>query len=242
MNYITEINLFNNWQMLNPLPTSAINLWYALMHVNNRAGWVKEFTVANTVLEGLTRMSRATLDRSRNTLIQYKLISYKKGTKNQAGTYKMLRPYVINETPNDTSYETQCETPNETPYETPNGQEVRTLINKDERRKQKHKEKDKKEKFSFKNSIAEYTDNKDLVKTLLEFEVMRNTKKKPISTQTAATRLFNKLDELSNGDDLIKTKMLENSIFYTWTDVYELKDNAKQVSNSGGEFNIGQSV
>lgn len=90
MNYMTEITMFYDWLLYNPLPTGAIALWNALMSINNKAGWADEFTVANIVLQGITGLSRQGLDGARNTLIQKGLILYKKGTSNQAGKYKII--------------------------------------------------------------------------------------------------------------------------------------------------------
>ena len=91
MNYIKEMNSFYDWLLYNTLPTGAIALWHALMSINNKAGWVDEFTVANLVLQNLTGLSRQGLDKARNILIQRGLIQYKKGSSNQAGRYKIIR-------------------------------------------------------------------------------------------------------------------------------------------------------
>ncbi len=90
MNYIVEINAFNDWLLSNPLPTGAIALWHALAAINNKAGWAEEFTVANLVLQSMTGLSRQGLDKARNILVQKGLIEYKKGTSNKAGKYKMI--------------------------------------------------------------------------------------------------------------------------------------------------------
>lgn len=90
MNYITEINAFNDWLLSNPLPTGAIALWYQIMAINNKAGWADEFTIANLTLQSLTGLSRQGLDRARNLLIQKGLIEYQKGTSNKAGKYKVI--------------------------------------------------------------------------------------------------------------------------------------------------------
>jgi DnaD/phage-associated family protein len=90
MNYIAEINAFNDWLLSNPLPTGAIALWYQIMSINNKAGWADEFTIANLTLQSLTGLSRQGLDRARNLLIQKGLIEYQKGTSNKAGKYRVI--------------------------------------------------------------------------------------------------------------------------------------------------------
>lgn len=76
--------------MYNSLSTGAIALWHGLMAINNKAGWIEEFTVANIVLQSMTGLSRQGLDKARNTLVQKSLIEYKKGKGNQAGKYRLI--------------------------------------------------------------------------------------------------------------------------------------------------------
>jgi hypothetical protein len=89
VNYIREIRAFYDWLEVNSLPTGAIALWYALMYINNKTGWSREFTVANIRLQSLTGLSRQGLDKARNHLIQRGLIEYDKGKGNQAGKYRL---------------------------------------------------------------------------------------------------------------------------------------------------------
>lgn len=70
MNYIKELNAFYDWLELNELSPSAINLWYALMHINNKAGWAETFTVAESVLCVKTKLTDRTLRKVRNELKQ----------------------------------------------------------------------------------------------------------------------------------------------------------------------------
>ncbi|WP_366160613.1 DnaD domain protein [Bacillus infantis] len=70
MNYIKELNAFYDWLEINELSPSAINLWYALMHINNKAGWAETFTVAESVLCVKTSLTDRTLRKVRNELKQ----------------------------------------------------------------------------------------------------------------------------------------------------------------------------
>lgn len=98
MNYISEINGFYHWVMLNPLPPDAQALWHILMQMNNRCAvkldgswfWRVEFAVPNTTLLSILTFSRQQLDRMRNVLIQAGRIVYKKGKGNQSGIYKII--------------------------------------------------------------------------------------------------------------------------------------------------------
>ena len=63
---------------------------------------------------------------------------------------------------------------------------------------------------------------------------MRNNIQKPFKTVNALTRLFNKLDKLSNNDDNVKIEILEKSILNNWQDIWEIKsdNNYKKADNS----------
>lgn len=87
MEYINEMRAFNDYLMSNQLPTGPIALWYALMHINNKAFWETEFTASNLVLQQLTGLSRTGLNSARNRLKQEGLITYMPGKTNKAGVY-----------------------------------------------------------------------------------------------------------------------------------------------------------
>lgn len=57
-----------------------------------------------------------------------------------------------------------------------------------------------------------------------EFLVMRNKIKKPIATKQALTRMMNKIEKLSGGDNDLAIKILNQSTDHCWQDVYELKE------------------
>ncbi|NGQ95040.1 DnaD domain protein [Brevibacillus sp. SYP-B805] len=90
MNYLEQIVAFHRWKEVNPLPASAIALWYELMAICNKAGWPQEFTVPNAVLQSYAGLSRKEFERARQQLIDLGLITYKKATRvNQAGKYSI---------------------------------------------------------------------------------------------------------------------------------------------------------
>lgn len=151
MNYIREIRAFYDWLGVNPLPPGSIALWHALMHVNNKAGWKSEFTVANMMLQSLTGLSRQGLDRARNDLIQRGLIEYTKGRGNRAGKYKVKSVCNIIGTPVDTVIDTM-----RTQTDTQSGHTSSTLdkLNENEtKQEKKEKEDDLAEQV---NQIIEY--------------------------------------------------------------------------------------
>ena len=89
MNYIKELNAFYDWLELNELSPSAINLWYALMHINNKAGWTETFTVAESVLCVKTGLTDRTLRKVRNELKQKGRIDFI-SRKGKAPIYKII--------------------------------------------------------------------------------------------------------------------------------------------------------
>lgn len=89
MNYIRLINAFYDRLETNPLNASAIALWHALVHVNNRAGWLDEFSVAVSVLCVKAGISERTISNARNDLKQKGYIDFKSRRGNRSATYKL---------------------------------------------------------------------------------------------------------------------------------------------------------
>jgi len=86
------MNAFYDWLEINELSPSAINLWYALMHINNKAGWAETFTVAESVLCVKTGLTDRTLRKVRNELKQKGRIDFI-SRKGKAPTYKITSFY-----------------------------------------------------------------------------------------------------------------------------------------------------
>nr|WP_309101657.1 DnaD domain protein [Fredinandcohnia onubensis] len=89
MNYIKELNAFYDWLEINELSPSAINLWYALMHINNKAAWAETFTVAESVLCVKTGLTDRTLRKVRNELKQKNRIDFVSRKGGRAPIYKI---------------------------------------------------------------------------------------------------------------------------------------------------------
>jgi hypothetical protein len=91
MNYLMEINAFHDWLTTNPtVKSNEINLWYALMNINNSCGWKKEFAAAVSTIIDKTRLSKDSIYRSRNKLIQLGRIKVKERPGNQAALYSIV--------------------------------------------------------------------------------------------------------------------------------------------------------
>ena len=96
MNYIKQLNAFEDWNERNQgsLSASGQLLWYKLTAIANRSGWVEWFQRSNPSLSGMTRMSERTVQTARNELKQVGLIEFIPGkTKNYPTRYKMVKLY-----------------------------------------------------------------------------------------------------------------------------------------------------
>lgn len=174
MNYIKQLNAFYELLIVNPLSSSALCLYGALLHINNKCNWIAEFTVANSTLQTFTSLSRVALDRARNELIQKGYIKYKKGSGNQAGKYLI----VCFDTQIDTQTDTQDVTQSNTQSEN---------INK-LKHKQKHIKKE--------NIKEKYFENEQLNKSFnewLDYKKQRKEKYTEIGLQKLVTQINNQL-------------------------------------------------
>jgi hypothetical protein len=83
--------------------------------------------------------------------------------------------------------------------------------------------------------ISEFTQNKLLIETIIDFMKMRDKIKKPM-TDKALQIMINKLKGLSE-DEEIQIKILENSIEHCWQGIFQLKED----SNGSTRQNTGSS-
>ena len=109
----------------------------------------------------------------------------------------------------------------------------RTLISepisdKQECKEYKNDKNVKNEKKERKGQAVYYPNDELLNNAFKEFVTMRNKIKKPLATKQALTRMMNKIEKLSCGDNDLAIKILNQSTDHCWQDVYELK------SDSGG--------
>ncbi len=99
---------------------------------------------------------------------------------------------------------------------------------------EKTSEKPKSEKEQAVKKEQMYYPNDELLNSAFkEFLVMRNKIKKPIATKQALTRMMNKIEKLSGGDNDLAIKILNQSTDHCWQDVYELKEDNSQQNGKG---------
>ena len=102
MNYILQSRELDDQQFINPLPTGQYMLLRALIALNNKCGWLEEFTVALSALESFSGLSRAGVQKARRSLVNKGYIEFKSnGTK--AGSYKIFKIYEENSSMSGTS-------------------------------------------------------------------------------------------------------------------------------------------
>ena len=83
-----------------------------------------------------------------------------------------------------------------------------------------------------KEPVAYYPNDKLLDSAFKEFLVMRNKIKKPLATKQAMTRIRNKIEKLSGGDNNLAILILNQSTDHCWQDVYPLKEEIQKQTNN----------
>ena len=90
MNYLTEIRLFYEWLETHHLAPSSITLWHALMYTANRSGRAEQLTIPISILESRTQMTRSTIYRSREQLVDRGLIGVEVRGSSLSAIYTMF--------------------------------------------------------------------------------------------------------------------------------------------------------
>lgn len=140
---------------------------------------------------------------------------------------KKNRAYTLNEPPS-TELLREC---NEDVTQYSIEENSKEKIKEDKNNIDKPKKEKKESEFDL--LINEYTSNEDLKNNLYEFIKMRKAIKATI-TGTGLKRILSKLNTLSNNNDNIKIKILDNSIMNSWKGVFELKEDYKEVNKNYG--------
>jgi DnaD/phage-associated family protein len=125
--YELEISSFYDWLETNPLATSSITLWHALMHTNKKAGWLDKFAVAVSVLELKTGLKRDAIYDARHKLEKAGRIKWEKRKGNQSALYEMvsfvsdktIQESVVTDKPTQTPTQLPTQYPTQTPTQLP---------------------------------------------------------------------------------------------------------------------------
>ncbi len=90
MNYLKELNIFYHKIDSEDIPANAILLWYTLMSIANSLYWKDELTIALSVIESKSKLSKPTIWRMRKVLEDKGWIKYRATGGRACGTYKLI--------------------------------------------------------------------------------------------------------------------------------------------------------
>lgn len=90
MNYIQQINWFEQWAEMNMPSTGQYALYYALLALNNRSGWKEWFKVANISVTERIGMTPQGVRKARSYLVERGLIEIQMVGSNKATLYKIV--------------------------------------------------------------------------------------------------------------------------------------------------------
>lgn len=135
MNYIKQINGFEQWLETNHLSSSAQLLWYKLMNLFNKSGWNEWISVDNQRLMAAIKVSReATLIKVRDELIKAGLIEFQKGKKGFPNRYKIKSFTFKYETENEVKEVVQDEVQSEIKTQNVAKNEVQSVVQNEVKR------------------------------------------------------------------------------------------------------------
>lgn len=211
MNYITQLNAFNERCHITGTKPLARVVYYTLLDMNNAFRWCPEFKTTVRIIAARSGMTSInTVHRCIEELVHEGLIEYfPSKAKGKKSTFKIipLCSYIGTETGTEVGTETGTTTGTTTGTKT-------ATLNKQDKTKQKS---------STRDVFAEANESEEIKVLLADLAESRKKNKKPM-TNKAKELLLKKLNDFSNGDERIKKAMLENAIEHGWMTVYPLKD------------------
>ena len=128
--------MFHDWLETNQIPKSAIALWHGLMHIANKAGWERSFTVAISTIESKTGFKRSELFEARNILSQKGRINWKQRGGNLAAEYEII-PFCVHNT-DAKAYTSADASTDAKAYSNPTQKHTINKLNKTKLNKTKH--------------------------------------------------------------------------------------------------------
>lgn len=243
MNYLTEIRLFYEWLETHHLAPSSITLWHALMYTANRSGWTEQVAIPISILESRTQMTRSTIYRSREQLIERGLIGVEVRGSSFSAIYKMfslenmlVSQYVSqNVSQNETQSGTQIEmqrsedSSSVSQNETQNGNIYR--VNRDnniisnsstDSNKSNRENSPKEKKFSIdKWAKAQESPWRELMLIWLEY---KRTRKESYRSEVGAKKCLTLLRNLSGGNAEVAQQIIDQSMANNWAGLFALKE------------------
>lgn len=90
MNYIKEINGFHKRNIFESLSSSAVSLWFTLMHFQNLCGWKEQFSVAASQLQAQSGLKNTSFKSARRELQDKNRIIVTNRGSNRSAIYQMI--------------------------------------------------------------------------------------------------------------------------------------------------------
>ena len=166
---------------------------------------------------------------SRNKVVRYldmleseHMLNTKRTPKGTLITIVKYDDYQLSDMSCESTNESTYGATNETPNESTDGA-TNESADESQNKNIKNNKNVKNEKKERKGQAVYYPNDELLNNAFKEFLTMRNKIKKPLATKQALTRMMNKIEKLSCGDNDLAIKILNQSTDHCWQDVYELK-------------------
>lgn len=230
MNYLTEIKRFNEFLPTSGLTSSSIVLWYGLMYIFNRSGWIKVLEIPMNNIESQTRLSRYTISRERKRLCGLGLISYTRPDGCLHGCYEILPLSERSVLQNDTT-QLQDDTSGKSPE---NPELLQPLLQdatppqadsfiKDKKLNSSHSMNRSKRSSQFKMDkwLASLESPwKELMEQWMEYKTAR---KEAYKTEMGARKCLTMLQNLSANNPQVAQQIIDQSMAYNYAGLFPLK-------------------
>lgn len=242
MNYLLQIRLFYEWLETHHLAPSSITLWHALMYTANRSGWAEQIAIPISILECRTQMTRSTIYRSREQLVDKGLVDIVVRGSSHSAIYTMVSLEGLVVSQNVSEYVSQNETQNGiqnatqigengTPVsqnETQNGNIYKlnrdSIINNSSQKSIKSKrENSTKEKKVSLDEWAKQLESpwRELMLIWLDY---KRTRKESYRSEMGAKKCLTMLRNLSGGNADVAQRIIDQSMANNWAGLFALKD------------------
>jgi hypothetical protein len=221
MSYIDLINRFWSIDLEANFSHLDVHLFFKLLEVNNRLGWKNEFKYPNTRLESEIGSRQKNLIQSRNRLVDFGLITYRKGTTRIAGTYSVLSSNVVTKESNQESNQADRPT-KESNQESNLGSNkgcnrkvIRGTLTREDEEKTRLTNKSPTKDFDLSFIDDQFL---SLVEGFIDYR--RTDLRKPFKTVRGVKMFYGQLVKLSSSDLSAASGLIENAMDNEWQSVY----------------------
>lgn len=229
MSYIDFINNFWQKDLEATFSHLEVHLFFKLLEINNKLGWKNDFKYPNARLEGDLGTRPKNLIQARQRLIDFGIISYKKGTTRDAGIYRILSNERVTKESNEDSNQES----NKGNNKGNNTEVIREIIKGTLNRQDKIKKKDTTNVVSKKSEkpifSLDFIPDENFRKLFDDWIEYRCSIKKPFKLQQSVEAGYRQLLKLGNGDFETCREIVNQSIACGWQGLFELK--SKSINN-----------